>query len=99
MDTGRMILCLVVLALLPGTGVHAQERAVVVQGGGGLHGYIGYRGSKPPEGGDYGAGAGPEQEAETTLRGVKDLRQLRRDHQDGSRGENRARCGSQGGRE
>ncbi len=47
----------VALALFPGVAL-AQERSKDVQSGRGLHGYIGYRGSKPPPGSDHGAGIG-----------------------------------------
>ncbi|MCA9320978.1 MAG: hypothetical protein KDB53_09600 [Planctomycetes bacterium] len=36
----------------------AQDEKSAAQTGGGLHGYIGYRGSKPPKDGEFGAGIG-----------------------------------------
>lgn len=58
MTVGRLLAALLVLPLLTGTTVDAQESGEITQIGRGLHGYIGFHGSRPPEGSDYGAGIG-----------------------------------------
>ena len=58
MKTPPFLALLMTLPLMTNGQLMGQESRKATQRGNGLHGYIGFRASRPPRGSDYGAGIG-----------------------------------------